>query len=413
MKSFVQYGAGNIGRGFLGPLFSAAGYHVSFIDVNQTLVAALNQRRSYPLEIVSDQKTSVTLVENVSGIDGTDTDAVAHAIAKASVMATAVGVNVIPHIAKTLAQGLSVRWQKGNVAPLNIIICENMLNADQYLRKLLFSYLSPAEAEVFDQRVGLVEASIGRMVPVMTEEMKQKDALCIRVEPYAFLPVDKAAFRGEIPAVPGLSPYSPFAFYLQRKLFLHNMGHALTAYLGHLLNQTYIWQAINTPVVKLLVQRAMLESARALSRRFSVPLEEILPHIDDLLLRFANKALGDTIDRVGRDTKRKLSPDDRFAGAIKLAEEVGVSPIYLSAGLACGLLFTGQNDEGSAYVKTMLAEHGAAYVLAHHCDISPESNTMDMALSAYGLLSKGGTPEELLALCETLLREQLAGSPVI
>ena len=34
--------------------------------------------------------------------------------------------------------------------------------------------------------------------------------------------------------------------------------------------------------------------------------------------RYDNKLLGDTIERVGRDTKRKLSENDRFVGAIRL-----------------------------------------------------------------------------------------------
>ena len=34
----VMYGAGNIGRGFIGQLFSQSGYSVSFIDVNKEII---------------------------------------------------------------------------------------------------------------------------------------------------------------------------------------------------------------------------------------------------------------------------------------------------------------------------------------------------------------------------------------
>jgi mannitol-1-phosphate 5-dehydrogenase len=38
MKKFIMYGAGNIGRGFIGPTFSQSGYSVGFIDINMQVI---------------------------------------------------------------------------------------------------------------------------------------------------------------------------------------------------------------------------------------------------------------------------------------------------------------------------------------------------------------------------------------
>jgi hypothetical protein len=101
-----------------------------------------------------------------------------------------------------------------------------------------------------DRNLGLVEASISRMVPPLTPEQLAEDPLLVRVDPSSELPVDSAAFRGEIPALNGIIPYTPFEFYMMRKLFLNNGSHALCAYLGYERGMEYIWQAIEDPEIR-------------------------------------------------------------------------------------------------------------------------------------------------------------------
>ena len=53
MKKAVMYGAGNIGRGFIGQLFSESGYEVAFIDVNREIIDQLNRDGQYPVGVLS------------------------------------------------------------------------------------------------------------------------------------------------------------------------------------------------------------------------------------------------------------------------------------------------------------------------------------------------------------------------
>jgi len=400
MKKFIQYGAGSIGRGFIGQLFSQAGYEVSFIDVDMEILDALNREGRYPVTVVSEQASVDIWVENVRGINGMDQEAVIDAIAHADAMATAIGVNILPRIVPLVAKGIRKRRQIGNEIPLNIIICENLLDADKLLRRLLLEQFNADEAVFFEKNVGLVEASIGRMVPVMTAEQKKENPLRVYVESYCELPVDKNAFKGAIPAIPHLFPYAPFELYIKRKLYIHNMGHALTAYLGNLTDCEYIWQAIANPVVKLIVQRAMQESAAALAKRFGCPLDPLLDHIADLQLRFANVSLGDTVMRVGKDTKRKLSPEDRFAGAIKTCEEQSVVPVYCSIGIAAALFFHCPDDPGTDEVLALFDKEGLAGVLVKVCGISPASVSYPLIVSYYNQLKKTMDYSALLSLAE-------------
>ena len=332
----VMYGAGNIGRGFIGMLFSASGYEVTFIAVAEKLIDALNREKTYPVRIVSNEGFEDIDVERICAVNGNNTEAAAQAIAEADIMATAVGVNILKYIVPNLAAGIRRRIQAGG-SPLNIIICENLIDADKLLAKLIRAELSEPEQDWFDKNIGLVEASIGRMVPVQTEEMKAGNPLRICAEKYDFLPVDKAAFKGEMPDIKNMVPYEPFDFYIKRKLYVHNMGHAICAYLGLYTHKDYIYEAIDDINIQSIVQNAMLESAMALTHKYRMPTEDLVKHFQNLLYRFTNKALKDTCKRVGADPKRKLSPTDRLIGASQLCLEGNISPVFISIGTAAAI----------------------------------------------------------------------------
>jgi mannitol-1-phosphate 5-dehydrogenase len=91
VKRAVQFGAGNIGRGFIGQLLSSSGYEVVFAEVDPTIVAAMNASRRYPLRVVSDAGDRESYVENVRAVNAADVAAVAREIAGAEVVGTAVG----------------------------------------------------------------------------------------------------------------------------------------------------------------------------------------------------------------------------------------------------------------------------------------------------------------------------------
>lgn len=382
MKQAVMYGGGNIGRGFIGALLSRSGYAVTFVDVAEPVVTALQEQGTYPVRYVSNEGYEDVWVQNVTAVDGNDPDAVAAAIAGCDIMATAVGVRVLKWIVPNIVAGLRKRWADGAPA-LNIIICENLMNANHVLEGMLKEQLTDAECALFDKTVGLVEASIGRMVPVQTEEMKDGNPLRVCVEKYGFLPVDQDAFKGEIPPITDLVPYAPFDFYLKRKLYIHNMGHATCAYLGDILGLPYIYEAIDRADVYILAKNAMLESAQALSSQYQTPLKPLMDHIDDLLGRFTNAALGDTCQRVGGDPARKLGPDDRLIGAGKLALQQGIVPCHIAAGAAAGVR---RYLEENGKAQTM---ENAAEVLRQISELSETEPLAQLILSVYRMLLDG------------------------
>lgn len=377
METFVQIGAGNIGRSFVGQLFARAGFEVVFLDVVDDVINALNERGRYRVEI-KDRTPETIWVENVRGVNSKDVAAAAQEIAKCRCAGTAVGPKALPYIYPTIAEGLKLRHAQGG-GPLDIIICENMREAAAAMREGLQKHLPPDFP--LDDMVGLVETSIGKMVPTMSAEDRAEDPLLVFAEAYNNLICDASAFKNPVPNVPGLSPKQNMKAYVDRKSFIHNFGHALCAYLGYVEdpNLTTTWEAVEHPVVGPAVRAGMWESARALIKVYPEEFNEQNQgeHIEDLISRFANKALGDTLHRVGRDLQRKLSREDRVIGPLLLDLQQGLEPTYTALCAAAGMHFLKPDEQGELFpadaeFHNQIMPQGLEHVLTAICGLDPK-----------------------------------------
>lgn len=380
MKKAVMYGAGNIGRGFIGKVFSDSGYKVCFIDIDKKLIDAFNKDKEYYVKIVADDFERLEKVKNVYAVDANSDQAVQE-IAECDIMATSVGVNALPYIVDNIAKGIRMRMSMGS-RPLDIILAENLIDVDARMRQMIYEKLNPEEQKWAEQHLGLVEASIGRMVPPLTEEEREKSPLLIAVEPYSELPVDSLGFKGPIPDLVGLKPFTPFDFYIKRKLFLHNMGHAICAYLGWEKQYQYISEAIRDQVIYKKTKSAMELIVQALAKEYpQIPVKEIEANKDDLLYRFHNRALKDTIERVAKDPIRKLQPNDRLVGAARYCLDSGIRPDEIVEGIAAALKYDNPNDPAAVKIQDDISKFGMDYVLENVLKLDRGSELWDMLKS--------------------------------
>ena len=329
MKAVI-FGAGNIGRGFICPLFHEAGYEVVFLDVVPEVISDINNKHEYSQIIVSNDGSKINTINNIRAIDSNNKELAVKELTECDIAATCVGAKALKYIVPNLSFAIKERMEK-KIKPLNLLLCENLMDANIYMEKLLSDQLNQNEMN----NIGLIETSVGRMVPKL--EVSGNNKLDIAVEPYCILPVDKDAFKGDVPTIKNLYPASDFKFFVDRKLYLHNMGHAICAYLGDYMGYKYIWESIENPYIRIIVKNSMIESAVLLSKQYHKDILPILDHADDLIRRFGNKALGDTCERVGADIPRKMSSKDRLVGPANEIIEGGSFPINISTGIAAAI----------------------------------------------------------------------------
>jgi len=356
-KQAVIYGAGNIGRGFIGQLFYEAGYETAFIDIDKDLINMLNEKKEYPINFVDNNSSHEIMIKNARGIDGSpeNSDEIADAISKADIMAVSVGANILKFIMEPIAGGINKRFADGNLAPLNIIMCENLIGADKVMRDGVGAIV--LDRPQYEEKIGFIQASVARMVPTQTDETKGGNPLRIVSEDYKYLYIDKDEIKGEFPEIKNIIAYSPFQYYIERKLYINNMGHAVCAYLGDISGYEYIWQAIQDPHIKEITEKAMQYSGMALEKKYK-NIGFDYSYTDDLIHRFENKALGDTVARVGADLKRKLAMGDRITGVLRLMITYSLPVKYMCLTIAAATNFKSDKLSGQS-LEEILKEAGS------------------------------------------------------
>ncbi|MFH0760049.1 MAG: mannitol-1-phosphate 5-dehydrogenase [Bacteroidota bacterium] len=394
-NKIVIFGAGKIGRSFIGQLFSRGGFEVVFVDICKPVIREIDKRRSYKVIIKSDTEEVINIL-NVRGVFAQEEESVAFEVATAGIVAVSVGLSGLNKIFPSLAKGLEKRYETDKHAALDIILAENMRDADGFFRSELTKLMPPDYP--FNRLVGLVETSIGKMVPIMLKRDIEADILQVFAEPYNTLILDQKAFKNPIPRIEGLSPKKNMKAWVDRKLFIHNLGHATAAYLGYLDNPGYVfmYETLAVPKVYDQTRETMLQSANILMKKFpgEFSCEDLIRHVDDLLLRFQNKALGDTIFRVGCDLIRKLGPEDRLAGAIRSAIAYNLPYDRILFALICGFHFRATDENGMLFPKdTEFIRHfsqGIPHVLATICgfDAAIHRRLFGEALEIDRLLNK-------------------------
>lgn len=355
----VHFGAGNIGRGFIGLLLYQSGYDTTFVDVNDEIIRAINEKKQYSVVLAAEDKKTIT-VKNISAINSvSNPEEAARAIAEADIITTAVGPNVLPIISKLIAQGLRERV-KTNKQPLNIIACENMVGGTKLLKENIYQHCTSEEKAILNEMIGFPNAAVDRIVPNQTNE----ELLQVLVEPYYEWVVEAPAIKGEKPPINGITFVEDLTPYIERKLFTVNTGHAAAAYVGYHLGYRTIIDAMKDVRVSDTIQGALRESGEALIQTYQFDREEHEKYIETILSRFTNPFISDEVTRVARGPLRKLGARDRLVRpAVMYMEATGKVPVYLAKVIAAALAFNHEADEEAVQLQEMIANQGVEATL--------------------------------------------------
>ena len=350
----VHFGAGNIGRGFIGSLLYRSNYNTTFVDVNKDVIDAINEKKQYKV-ILADEHKEEEIVKNIKGINSLeDPDSVVEEIVNADIISTAVGPNILPIIAELIAKGLTKRL-KATKAPLNIIACENMIGGSALLKEKVLTFIAEEDKAAFEEQFAFPNAAVDRIVPNQINE----DILTVSVEPYFEWVVEDAAIKGEKPPIDGITYVNDLTPFIERKLFTVNTGHAVAAYLGYHLGYQTIKEAMDAPHLQSLVKETLNETGAILIKQYGFENETHQQYIDKIIGRFLNPHISDEVTRVARGPLRKLGGNDRLIRPASLyLEVIGKEPTYLAKAIAAALNYDYKQDEEAVSLQQTIEAKG-------------------------------------------------------
>ena len=361
----MHFGAGNIGRGFVGQLLHESGYEVVFADVADALIAALDAAEEYRVLEIGDGGREHVVTDFRAINSRTDEERLVDEISTADIVTTAVGPRVLPFVAPVIARGIERRIETGGDAidgRLVVLACENAIGATSLLEADVRIALPEVDADRLDAVAAFANTAIDRIVPAQASDA----GLDVTLEPFFEWVVEATPFAGEPPAITGVHWVDDLAPFIERKLFTVNTGHATAAYHGFAAGFSSIIDAITDPRIRAEVEAAIGETRSLLVAKFGLDEAEQAAYGRTILGRLSNPDLPDTVQRVGRGPLRKLSRAERFIGPASQLAERGMPRDALLGGIGAALRFDVPEDAESAELQRILRDQepdGAAAVI--------------------------------------------------
>lgn len=353
----VHFGAGNIGRGFIGAVLQDAGFFVTFADVNQPLIDLMLAAGEYRLTVLTEQQTT-RRYSNFTALHSVNQfDALVQAISVADLVTASVGANLLPKLAGAIAAGIKAR---GSREPLLVMACENAINATDILESAIAE-----QGELDYEKVIFANTAVDRIVPMQPEG----SAPHVFVEEFCEWVIDSSRMSDSLISIPGAVFVKELAPFIERKLFTVNTAHLTIAYLGQLAGYQTIAQSLCDSNVFEMTRAVLDETSRVLIERHHFDTEQHEAYVLKTLARLGNPVIDDQVIRVGRQPLRKLSRNERLIGPAAYSAELGHEPKAILKVVLAALLFRDDSDSEVLELTEIIATHNVSDCVVKICGI--------------------------------------------
>ena len=392
MKKAVHFGAGSIGRGFIGDLLHDTGYEIVLVDIDKNIVEQINKTNSYDLYVIEENYKKKT-INNVKAVLLSDTDQIAGEIAGAELVTVSVWVDNLPGVAVPLLEGLKKRFKEKSDR-LNVLTCENAIHNGSILKNEILKLDTAFTENMLDKTAAFPDTAVDRMV--LSSEKNGIKSVDIGLEHELVIEKNKLA-DPETEPVKGAVYTENMDKYIERKLFIINGGHAWAGYMGHIHGFATMQEVFENEGFTSSVKEVMQEIGSLIAQKYNFSIEELDNYIDFVINRFKTPGITDYISRVSRNPVRKLKAGERLTGPCVQCEERGLKNDRLTEGIAAAFLYDIPEDQQSVDLQSHIKEFGIEKSVSFYTGIPAGSRLHKKIAENYKILSEkkkfsGNTP---------------------
>ena len=289
MKKAIHFGAGNIGRGFIGPVLQENKYEVIFVDVDERLINKINTSKEYKVFKLGNTKDTSINVQNVNAVSLNNFSTIPDILNEVSLISSSVGPKFVQDVFDVINK---VQFKN----EVTFIAFENMYRASSTVQK---------NSEASNPNLTVIDAVVDKIIPP-----QKKDSIDIIVENYGSIILDES--KTKLLKISDIVKYGNYEEEFIKKLWLLNGLHLQLAYFGISKGYKYIHEIYKSDEGKEFAMKASSELMNAFSlftKKYD-DIEEFSLKIND---RFSSDKINDELVRIARNPKIKFSENERFA----------------------------------------------------------------------------------------------------
>ena len=374
----LLFGAGASGRGHLTPrMLELSKCRITYIDKDAKLVDTLKGRSFRVIQINCNGSKRVCEASGYEIAHNSEQDKINRTFTEADLVLTCVIAENLEDVAGKIAASIRYLITEGKNKKFNIVACENLNHASSYLKTLVYDRLDPETVKYCKNNIAFPDAIISRVVPV------PEDPFNIICEDYNEWYVDANNWIGDPSAVPFINVSDDLDALLERKLWIHNGGHATLGYAAWRKKYRYIHEAVRDAEIAEFTGIVMREIGDCIIHKYGFDTDAIREYEAELGRRGAIEEMRDEVRRVIRDPIRKLRIGDRLMGPLVYAYENGFKHDGLIKSVVNVLHYHDPGDAESAAMKKIIENDSVGSFLVHELKLGAYPELTNKIEEAY------------------------------